>query len=370
MSLQALKIMRSGVLPQEVFEQAAIGNSSILQLERAFASQISTLSQLEESALQATSLEECMAMANVFCRINPGFFKLLLVEHGETLPKIWKVKQGGSTVLQRANSSDLTLAEIVRRKQEGLDKDHQLGIDPSLTSRWLETRGAQLAELFDRLEMQGQISREVPAVVSGLRRTQQTAEAAGLRLREQFIMEELSERNLGPISGLKMDQIAARFPDLYRAILEGRELEHPDIEPAERVRYRVKSAVVEVMDSFRAESGNAPEYWIPVVGHQTTLQSLICMLAPAENRPKEWDIEISLGSVSIVLIASGTGTDSHWSAAGRPYWPKQERYLSPHGVIDAHQQSTIGPEGEFNPRRPLTLLQGSALRINDMSHFR
>jgi len=85
----------------------------------------------------------------------------------------------------------------------------------------------------------------------------------------------------------------------------------------------------------------------------------------------EWDIEISLGSISaVVIMVDDSSPDTYWLEKGRPVWHGKERLLASGAGSDPHRTTSQGPEGEFTPYRVAARLVGVNLLINDTSHFR
>lgn len=245
---------------------------------------------------------------------------LALIEHGQSIlddpveaathlgidaPK--KVRKGGV----KATSYELS---DVRKRRGWNDKRgyqellaaHQsteelpflpYALDPGLSPLGIR-QAASLRPFIACIRKEGEAHRHAPDFSSHLLRTKQTGAIAGMRIGDTHELSELGERIMEPQHGLSGTEINTWYPEIGRAIKEGKEIVAEGVEPMSHFEDRVESTLLQLT----YESLGSTDV-IAAVTHQTLIKLIAYRLASPRQKPANlFDQEIENGSVTLMAV--------------------------------------------------------------------
>jgi alpha-ribazole phosphatase/probable phosphoglycerate mutase len=138
----------------------------------------------------------------------------------------------------------------------------------------------------------------VAIYASPLRRTVESAQSLGAASRAMHVVPALREMDFGEIEGMKFDEIAQRYPDLYRQWMDSpSEVRFPGGECLADLKTRVLTAFEEIVKQWKDRT-------IAIVAHGGVNR---VMIASALQIPDDCLFRIGqdYGSASLVTLTDG-----------------------------------------------------------------
>ncbi len=223
---------------------------------------------------------------------------IVLVEHAKSTIDVApeKMKKGGVTEIQRfwsnrlfsSGADEKTVINAIKTDPTG-----KIGLDPGLAQIGIET-SQKLAPIFGTLKSEGLLSRT--SYSSTHQRPLETAYWGGFGACHELY--ELVERITPALHLLTKSEITERYPDIAKALKDGKEIVHPDVEPMDWFTHRVLSGVTRVLYEQVGTINKMPI--VPIVAHQTVIKVILSQLFNSEVSPFSFDINNT--SLTLLII--------------------------------------------------------------------